>query len=232
MFKTNRKLSFLSIPFLMAAACDSADEPIKIDSAVTMQNTAVRTGDIVRQVGAAVSFITEDDSMMAKLENWPDDPAVTNFAARAHVPAKLMESLRDTQALRAMAPAAMPSMLNAEEQADDFGKDLEILIKERILVESNIETKSDIEITYLLKPDPTCNPLPSRVTRGGSATPDRDCVRALTLLPVRIVVRGDGDGARFQFLIGPDKFELAALTVHSDLLALQTDLSDLKQGAD
>jgi hypothetical protein len=49
---------------------------------------------------------------------------------------------------------------------------------------------------------------------------------------VRIVVRGDGDGYRFQILLGPDGHELSVFVVHSDLVAWEADLAQARRASD
>src|SRR5207244_1702336 len=95
-----------------------------------------------------------------------------------------------------------PTFLTVEEQFDDTGNDLQTFLKDRVLVQTNIESQTDTQITYLLKPDPTCRPLHSDAGGGpdagadaGAGTIDQACADDLTKLEVRIVVTADGDGA-------------------------------------
>ncbi len=227
------KLASLAVAFLLSVGCDKAtDAPaaIKIDSAQTATQSATRAKDVIRTMAGGMSFIGGDGSVLTKLLGGASDASggLAKQAIRSPMPSPLMETLRGTPVLRAMAPVSMPSMMTTEEKIDSTADDLEMFIKARLLVESNVESKTDTEITYLLKPDPTCKPLPS----SGSTTPDASCVEDLPKLQVRVVVRGDGDGARFQVLLGPDKLELSVLIIHSDLLAWETGLASAQKAAD
>ena len=51
------------------------------------------------------------------------------------------------------------------------------------------------------------------------------CVDDLTKLPVRVVLRADGDGGRLTILIGSDRLELSTFIVHSNSIALEIDLA-------
>jgi hypothetical protein len=68
---------------------------------------------------------------------------------------------------------------------------------------------------------PTCLPLPS----SGRTDIDIECARDLPKLEVRLVVRADGDGVRITVLVGPTRHELSAFIIHSDLLAVESDLA-------
>lgn len=223
-----RHLCVLVVPAIAMAACGKGDEaPAKIDSALTASQSAARSKDVIHALSGGISFIGKDDSVLMKLVGGSSG-AVAIKAIRSPLPSSLTETLQDTPVLRVMRPHPMPSMLTAQEQLDDSANDLAVFIQDRLLVESNIETKTDIEVTYLLKPAPTCNGLPS----SGSTAPNPDCVRDLPKLQVRVVARADGDGARFQILLGPDKLELSVLIIHSDLLGWEADLAKAKKAVD
>src|SRR5437764_186098 len=54
---------------------------------------------------------------------------------------------------------------------------------------------------------------------------NQSCVDQLTRLAVRVMLQPDGDGVRLTILVGPDRLALSAFIIHSDLLALETDLA-------
>jgi hypothetical protein len=124
----------------------------------------------------------------------------------------------------AQAAAGVPSLSTTEEKFDDTADDLRTFIRERLLADANLESKTADEAVYLLKGDPTCRSLP----RAGDPAPptlDNKCVEQLAKLEVRIVMRADGDGVRLKFELGPDKLELVTFVVHSNLIAVEVDFA-------
>jgi hypothetical protein len=135
--------------------------------------------------------------------------------------------------MRSMAPSPVPSMMTTQEKIDDAATTLQNWLDQRILTDTNLESKDSDGAVYLLHPDPTCRPLPADGDPPGTL-PDVDaqCADDLTKLPIRIQLTPDGDGARFGILIGPARLELSAFIVHSDLLAVETDLDQAKRATD
>jgi hypothetical protein len=130
----------------------------------------------------------------------------------------------------AAAMAGMDSMLTTEEQFDDTADRLKTWLRERVLADTNLESKTDEEAIYLLHPDPTCRRLLTADDPPGTV-PDlsASCVDQLTRLQVRVSLQADGDGGRLTILIGPDRIELSVFTIHSDLLQLDMDLPSAYQ---
>jgi len=60
---------------------------------------------------------------------------------------------------------------------------------------------------------------------------NQHCVDQLTKLQVRVLLRADGDGVRTTVVVGPDRLELSAFIIHSDLLAVETDLAKSYQAS-
>ena len=219
-----------------ALACGSADEPArKVDPATSALQSAQYTGDVVRQLGRAMSFDLSDGSMLGRLLGG----FLGQSSSAAGTPASVLSSplphpvlsrLEGTPALRSMHPAL--SLMTQEENFDDTAADLEALLQHRLLAASNVESSTGTEVTYLLKGDPTCRPLPSKIAEGAADVVDAGCASDLEKLQVRIVVRGDGDGYRYQVLMGPPRHELSVIIVHSDLLGWESDLYQSWQASD
>ena len=95
-----------------------------------------------------------------------------------------------------------------------------------MLADANLESKTDDEAIYLLRPDPTCRRIPSADDPPGTV-PELNTAASTTSrgCEVRVSLRADGDGVR---LGDPDRpgsaLELSAFVIHSDLLALEMDL--------
>jgi hypothetical protein len=216
---------------------DSAPPAQKVDPAASAQASARYTGDIVRQLGRALAFEGGEDSLFGKLlGSLGGSSSVPLKSVRTAMPAPLPRPMTGPL-LRTPAAKGMlrPSFLNLqtqEENFDDTAADLEALVEKRLLAEANVEAKTDTEVTYLLRGDPTCRPLPSRILEGAADVVDAGCAADLMKLQVRVVVRGDGDGWRFQVLLGPDRLELSAFVIHSDMLAWEADLDQARRATD
>ena len=71
----------------------------------------------------------------------------------------------------------------------------------------------------------TCQAIPKDDDPPGTVPPvSQHCVDQLTKVPVRVLLRADGDGVRLTVVVGPDRLELSSFVVHSDLLAVEMDL--------
>ncbi|HXU82697.1 MAG TPA: hypothetical protein VN914_14945, partial [Polyangia bacterium] len=195
-----------------------SDPPQPIDPKTSATQAASRAAEVVRASGDGLGFIGDEGGVVGKTLSGFDDATygVMRKMVSTPMPAPFIRQMRTSPVVKTMAGVeGIPSFLTQEEQFDETAKDVEVLLRDRLLVESNIETKTDTEITYLLKPEPTCRPLPS----SGSTEPDPDCVRDLPKLQVRLVTVADGDGIRITVLVGPARYELSAFVIHSDLLA-------------
>src|SRR4029077_5814106 len=108
---------------------------------------------------------------------------------------------------------------------DDTADQLKIWVRERVLADANLESKTDDEAIFLLRPHPTARRIPSADDPPGTIPElNTSCVDDLTRLQVRVSLRADGDGVGLAILIGPERAELSAFVIHSDLLALEMDL--------
>jgi hypothetical protein len=193
-----------------------SDPPI--DPRASADQAATRAAAVVRATGAGLGFVDDQGGVLGKMLGGADDATygIMRKMVATPMPTPLIRQMRTSPVLKAMGGVeAIPSFLTQEEQFDDTARDVETLLRDRLLVESNIESKTDSQITYLLRPEPTCRPLPS----SGSSEPDAGCVRDLPKLEVRLVTVTDGDGIRITVLVGPGRLELSAFVVHSDLLA-------------
>lgn len=203
---------------LLGCNPDEAPKPIEMQ---TIDQTPARAAEVVRQMGAGIGFLASDDGVLQKLFSGADSASggLMGNATPQPLPRPLMRQLRSTPALKSMGIQPIQSFLTAEEQFEETARDVEVLLRDRLLTKANEESRSDVEVVYLLKPDPTCLPLPS----SGGSGPDPDCVADLPRLQVRLVVRADGDGIRITVQVGPMRHELSAFVIHSDLLAWELE---------
>jgi hypothetical protein len=214
----------LALP-LLSLACNN--QPI--DPTALATQAALNAREVVHQSGGGVAFTQSSDSGLQKIVSGMAHATdgLSGNGMSAMMPTSMPPG---TSAMAgspmAQAAAGMPSMLTTEEQFDSTADDLKTFLRERILTESNLETKSNDEAVYLLKGDPTCRALPRDTDPPGTLpTLDTKCVDQLNKLAVRIVMRVDGDGVRLTIELGPDKLELAAFVIHSNLLAVDVDFA-------
>jgi hypothetical protein len=206
--------------------------PQPVDQAQSAQRSAKYAGDIVRQLGGAVSFAGAENGVLSRLaggvmgmRGGSDEPPVQPLLS-APLPRPLLDQLMETPSFKSLRPRpSFLAMATPEENFDDAAADIEAFFKTRLFVAGNVETSTSTSVTYLLKGDPTCRPLPSDISNGEMDRIDLQCAGDLNKLQVRIVVTSDGDGYRFQILLGPDKFELSVFIIHSDELAWEADLA-------
>jgi hypothetical protein len=199
-----------------------------IDQPATAQRSAQYAGDVIRQLGDAISFVTADGSVLSRLA--PRVLGVSRSTPAQAIPSPLpdplMRRLSQTPAFKSLRPRpSFLSLATPEENLDDTAGDVEGFFKTRLFTAANVESSTSTSVTYLLKGDPTCRPLPSEIADGRLDRVDLSCAADLMKLQVRIVVTSDGDGYRFQILLGPDKFELSVFIIHSNLLGWEVDLA-------
>jgi hypothetical protein len=217
-------------PLLVVVGC--GDKPEPIDPITAPQQMAQRVRGIVEEAGAGAAVADGDTTVISRALRGADDASagLGSGAMRAPMPAPLMGMVGHSPAV--MGSMSDLSLLTKQEQYDETAKDLEVFIRDRLLAASNIESKTDTEVVYLLASDPTCRKLPSQVQPGQAPALDETCARDLAKLQVRIVLRADGDGARFSVQLGPDRQELSAFVVHSDLLAWEIGLASARHAGE
>jgi hypothetical protein len=105
---------------------------------------------------------------------------------------------------------------------DDTGAALRRLMRERIFAAANLESKTDSEAIYLLRPDPTCRDLDSDEI-------DKSCADNLTKVPLRVRLSKEGGGSSMEFLVGSERARPARLLIEPTRIALDLYLGDLKR---
>src|SRR5512144_1771 len=196
-----RALSLL--PLLVAPLAGCHNDPI--DPARLSDLVAAHAREVVHQSGGGVSFTQDSNSGLNKIGTGIQDAGNGVMGAMpSPIPPAMASAMKDSPL--AMAMAGMDSMLTTEEQFDDTADRLKTWLRERVLADANLESKTDDEAIFLLHPDPTCRRLLTADDPPGTV-PDLSptCVDQLTRLPVRVSLRADGDGGRLGILIGPDR---------------------------
>src|SRR5262245_61534088 len=147
----------LSLP-LLALALSACNEPINPDDLADRISRHAR--EVVHQSGGGIAFAGESGSGLQKLADGMSGAGDGLMGAMpAPVPLAMMTSMRRSP--MAMAMLGAPSVLTTEEEFDQTADDLRVWLRERILTASNLESQSDDEAMYLLRPDPTCRALPA-----------------------------------------------------------------------
>jgi hypothetical protein len=220
------RAGLLALP-LLALACNS--QPI--DPTTLALQAALNAREVVHQSGGGVSFTQSSDSGLQKILTGMAHANDGLSGVATMMPAMMPDSMPPgTSAMgtspMAQAAAGMPSMLNTEEKFDQTADDLKTFLRERILADANLESKSADEAVYWLHGEPTCRALPRDTDPPGTMPAlDTKCVDQLNKLQVRIVMHADGDGVRLTIELGPDKLELASFIIHSNLLAVEVDFA-------
>ncbi|HET9012335.1 MAG TPA: hypothetical protein VFN38_11010, partial [Gemmatimonadaceae bacterium] len=151
-----RTLSLL--PLLAAPLAGCTDDPI--DPGNLADRVALYSREMVHQSGGGVAFTQEDTSGLNTIANGMQGAGDGLAGAMpAPMPAPMSSAMNDAPLLAAM--AGMPSMLTTEEQFDETADKLKIWVRERVLADANLESKTDDEAIYRLHPDPTCRRIPS-----------------------------------------------------------------------
>lgn len=233
----SRALATLTLPVAAAALTLAACESTAVDEKALTQNAALRTESLLHDTGAAMGFVAADGSTVKTIMGSGSSAADTLMSptlAASMPPTTMLRAMVGPRATQKMTGVELlPSMMTPEEQFDEVGNQLRRLMEERLFVDSNLEGKDGGTATYLLRPDPTCRPLPD--ASDPAAPPpavNADCADTFTKVQVRVAVSSDGDGARFTVLVGPDRMELISVIVHSDELAVQANLPKAKSASD
>ena len=119
-----------------------------------------------------------------------------------------------------------------EENFDQQATDLEALLKDRLLVAGNVESMTMTSVTYLLKGDPTCRPLPSEIADGEMDRVRVGCAADLAKLQVRIVVTKRRRRLPLPDPDRPEQDRASVFVIHSDLLAWEVDLAMARMATD
>lgn len=112
-----------------------------------------------------------------------------------------------------------------DQTLDDTGQKMAKALRERVLVAANIESKSDAEVMYLLRPDPTCRDLDSNEV-------DKSCAKELGKVQVRVrMTRQSTDGVQLDVLIGAERSNPVSLSISPSVLAADVHLDAVKTAA-
>jgi len=226
----------------VAAGCNSGKP---LDEKQATETAAANTEAAIQQAGKALSFIVEDNGTVKTVSSAGTTTSTVMsqpasevagrgaMAVATAMPRSMLRALVGPTVSAQVTGTAMPTMMTAGEQFDQAASELRKLMEQRLFVDSNLEANDGTTATYLLKPDPTCRPLPADDAPAGTV-PDIDahCQDELTKVAVRIAVTHDGDGSKLTVQIGPSRLQLVAFIVHSDFLAADFDLAMAKSSVD
>jgi hypothetical protein len=235
--KRMTRLCLLTTGLLVATTCgcgSDAPAPRPIDPTTSAAQSAAYTGALVRQLGQAIS-LDGDDGLLPQLKSLLGGvqlKQVPHIQTPAPLPLTLLNTLSDTAAIKRSTRPRFLTLMSQQESFDETADDLESFLRDRLFAAANVESDEGTRVVYRLKGDPTCRPLPARVLEGAADQVDAGCASDLDKLQVRIVVMGDGDGYRFQILLGPQKLELSVFVIHTDLLAWEADLGQARKAGD
>jgi hypothetical protein len=212
-------LSTLSTVAVATASCTTPINPKEV-----ADHVADGSREVVHQTGGGIGFAESSDSGLRTITTGLSDASSNVMGMPAPMPAAMTYALKHTSI--AAVAAGMPSIMTTEEQFDSTADQIKVWVRERVLADANLESTADDQAVYLLHPDPTCRQLPQDGDPPDVIPPlNSKCVDQLTKLPVRVVLRADGDGGRLTILIGADRLELSTFIVHSNSIAVEVDLA-------
>jgi hypothetical protein len=219
------RAALASLP-LLALACNS--QPI--DPTTLAVQAALNAREVVHQTGGGVSFTQSSDSGLQKILTGmahANDGLSGMAAVMPDMPTSLPPGMSPMSTTpMAQAAAGMPSLMTTEEKFDGTADDLKAYLRDRVLTEANLESKTNDEAVYLLRGDPTCRALPNAGDPPGTLTMlNTKCADDLAKLKVHVVMRADGDGVRLRLELGPDRLELVSVIIHSNLIATEVDFA-------
>jgi hypothetical protein len=213
---------------LLGLGCNNS-QPIDPDALAVQAALSAR--EIIHQSGDGIAFTRSSDSGLQKILSGMAHTNTALATMGGGMPSSMtsfVSAMNGTPV--ATAAAGMPSLMTTQEQFDSTADDIQTFLRDRLFAKENLESKTAEEAVYLLKGDPTCRNLPKAGDPTGALTTlNMKCVDDLNKMPVRIVMRADGDGVRLTIELGPDRLELLAVIIHSNQLALETDLAKTYQ---
>lgn len=229
-----RSLLWLALGTAASAACEGA--PTTLDEKATTHRAALHAAAVMRESGLALAFTAAEGGTVSQVMGSYSATANSMVAPALSAgapPTSMLRALVGAELTQEMTGLQLPSMLTTEERFEEAGKELGRVMRERLFVDSNFESKANGTATYLLRPEPTCRALVPESDPTAAEPPlDAKCADQLTKVAVRIAVQADGDGARFGVLIGSERLELVAMVIHSDELAMELDLPKAKAASD
>ena len=229
---TRNTLVLLGVSVGLYLGCGSSEAPPKkIDPKTTSQQSGLYAADMVRQLGEAIDL---EDFNIGFLGGLAGSANVRPQSLRlpAPLPEPILDTMDETPAIKSFRRPRFLTLFSQEDDFNDTADDVEVLLRDRIFASTNIEVPGDTVITYLLAGNTVCRPLPSEVLSGAPDQVDAECAADVDSLQIRIVVTGDGDGYRYQILLGPEKHELSTFIIHSDLVAWEMGLAEARSAAD
>ena len=159
--RLSRTLSLLP---LLAAPLAACSEPI--DPANLADLAARHAREMVHQSGGGVAFTQEDGSGLNTIADGMEGAGDGLAGAMpSPMPPSMASAMGDSPLAAQM--AGLPSMLTTEEEFDDTADQLKIWLRERVLADANLESKTDDEAIYLLAPRSDLPPHPERGRSAG-----------------------------------------------------------------
>ncbi len=240
MFTCNQLRFLMTFPLLAAVGslgCKS-DDAAPLDPAVEAPLMASRARAVLDTTSQSLTFMEQENTLLSRLGTKVAEPplvrrsgtTVMAMVARAVPPlrAAFDHPEKKLNPAGALVAATLQDDASMSSDLESFSADLEVLLRDRIMVASNLESQSADKVVYLLKPDVTCQPLPSEVEQ----TPDPDCVADLPKLQVRVVMTRESDGVRLSVVLGANQDQMFALIVRGDRLGVELDLPAMKKALD
>lgn len=216
--------------WLAAAVAVGCSAQAPIEPAIEAQKAAAYTRALIVQTSTGVGFVGNRDATLQRaLEAAERIRRDLLPVLPTPLPRSFLDVIGDNPLFKSLLSndSSQPTL---QQNLDDLAAYLERWIKERLLAEANLESKTDDAATYLLKPEPTCRPLPAP---GVEPPPAKEgCRKTLESTEVRVLMKALLDGVSLRFVVGPDRRELSQVIVRLDGLEWRAALAEsAKAGA-
>jgi hypothetical protein len=216
----SRALHVSAVALLLAGPACHSDEGAPVDSKTIALTTQTNTEAVAKNLGVALSFMGDSDAMAETLGKLDPCPAVENCL----VPGPDGKGLRcvvEPAPTDCGVEGARRSLKAMSADIDTSVADVVDAIKTKLLVEKNIESKTDTSITYKLPNDVLCD-----------MTQDMACTMSDSKMEARVRVTSPREGdVDLAFLLTSSKTEVVVFHVYKDRLGVTVDLGNIYTAA-
>ncbi len=204
-----------------------------------LRNTPTRTRILLACLGLSLAACGDDsrganpETVQSQLQSTlpplvDSTLASLDFLQASQAWNELASSISTVQEVSGTGSDAQP--LPAANGESPSGQEIADMLVEQIFNADNYEGNGDYAIpASLLCPDIE---VWNDSTLEYETLPNQDCLDTVALVEPRVHVQTAGDGLDFDLLIGPQKYDVLALELRSNSIALASDLAEVKVAAE
>jgi len=222
-------LTFLSVGVF---ACDNEPEQLEISSTQAALTASENVELALQGVIDASDFLASSTSI-AKTLNAFGGGGQTCESSGAFCPDG--SDCPATETVCTTEEVSEEDLEEARQELRDSAADLVRELRERVLIEANLESSTSTSATYRLGPDVLCSDDSDDDAPSGAdpsdtnsdASSDSDCVERVTQLEPRLVLTSPREGdIDVTLLLGAERHAPLALELYHDSLGVRVDLSE------